>query len=152
MGTLPPGKVPVAGNAVMAKEIDLRGAMRFDREFEHAVECLDRGLIDVKPILTGTVSKDEAVLAFAPGQVSQRASESSDHLLIAGAALPRNRMSLRPTVAAQSNAKDMEENVTNYKLPRRTLLAGGIGLFAAPALIGIARAATTLRILDLLPE
>ena len=33
----------------------------------------------------------------------------------------------------------------NYKLPRRTLLAGGIGLLAAPSLIGIARAATTLR-------
>ena len=46
-GTLPPGQFPFAGNLVMAKEIDLRGAMRFDREFAHAVACLDRGLIDV---------------------------------------------------------------------------------------------------------
>jgi hypothetical protein len=32
----PPGKVPVAGNAITANEIALRGARRFDREFEHA--------------------------------------------------------------------------------------------------------------------
>src|ERR1700761_1307527 len=47
VGTLPPGRFPVAGNLVMAKEIDLRGAMRFDCEFAHSVACLDRGLIDV---------------------------------------------------------------------------------------------------------
>ena len=55
VGTLPPGTFPVAGNLVMAKEIDLRGAMRFDREFAHSVACLDRGLIDVTPLLTASV-------------------------------------------------------------------------------------------------
>jgi L-idonate 5-dehydrogenase len=65
VGTLPPGKFPVAGNLVMAKEIDLRGAMRFDREFGHAVSCLDRGLIDVSPLLTACVPMDEASGAFA---------------------------------------------------------------------------------------
>jgi TRAP-type transport system periplasmic protein len=39
----------------------------------------------------------------------------------------------------------MEENVTHHKLARRTVLAGGIGLLAAPALIRNASAATTLR-------
>jgi L-idonate 5-dehydrogenase len=64
VGTLPPGKFPVAGNLVMAKEIDLRGAMRFDREFAHSVACLDRGLIDVKPLLTASVPAEEASAAF----------------------------------------------------------------------------------------
>jgi len=64
VGTLPPGQFPVAGNLVMAKEIDLRGAMRFDREFAHSVACLDRGLIDVKPLLTACVPADEASAAF----------------------------------------------------------------------------------------
>jgi L-idonate 5-dehydrogenase len=65
VGTLPPGRFPVAGNLVMAKEIDLRGAMRFDREFAHAVACLDRGLIDVAPLLTASVPAHDAVAAFA---------------------------------------------------------------------------------------
>jgi L-idonate 5-dehydrogenase len=65
VGTLPPGQVPIAGNAIMAKEIDLRGAMRFDLEFGHAVECLDRGLIDVTPLLTACVPVDDAAGAFA---------------------------------------------------------------------------------------
>lgn len=64
VGTLPPGSVPVAGNLVMAKEIDLRGAMRFDREFAHAVACLDRGLIDVAPLLTACLPADQASAAF----------------------------------------------------------------------------------------
>lgn len=64
VGTLPAGKFPVAGNLVMAKEIDLRGAMRFDREFEHSVACLDRGLINVTPLLTASVPAEEASAAF----------------------------------------------------------------------------------------
>jgi L-idonate 5-dehydrogenase len=64
VGTLPPGKVPVPGNLVMAKELDLRGAMRFDREFAHAVACLDRGLIDVAPLLTACVPVEQASAAF----------------------------------------------------------------------------------------
>ena len=64
VGTLPPGKFPVAGNLVMAKEIDLRGAMRFDREFAHSVACLDRGLIDVRPLLTASLPAEQASAAF----------------------------------------------------------------------------------------
>lgn len=64
VGTLPPGQFPFAGNLVMAKEIDLRGAMRFDREFAHAVACLDRGLVDVGPLLTACVPAVQASAAF----------------------------------------------------------------------------------------
>ena len=54
----------MAGNLVMAKEIDLRGAMRFDREFAHAVACLDRGLVDVAPLLTACLPAEQASAAF----------------------------------------------------------------------------------------
>ena len=64
VGTLPPGQVLVAANAVMAKEIDFRGSMRFDREFGHAVQCLDHGLIDVSPLLTACIPFEDATLAF----------------------------------------------------------------------------------------
>ncbi len=64
VGTLPPGQFPFAGNLVMAKEIDLRGAMRFDREFAHAAACLDRGLIDVAPLLTACLPAGQAAAAF----------------------------------------------------------------------------------------
>ncbi len=70
VGTLPPGQFPFAGNLVMAKEIDLRGAMRFDREFAHAVACLDRGLIDVAPLLTASMPAGQASEAF--GLAKQR--------------------------------------------------------------------------------
>jgi L-idonate 5-dehydrogenase len=64
VGNLPPGRVPVAGNLVMAKEIDFRGSMRFDREFAHSVACLDRGLIDVAPLLTASVPAEQTAAAF----------------------------------------------------------------------------------------
>jgi L-idonate 5-dehydrogenase len=65
VGTLPAGKVPVAANAIMGKEIDLRGSMRFGLEFGHAVECLDRGLMNVAPLLTACVPVEAAATAFA---------------------------------------------------------------------------------------
>jgi L-idonate 5-dehydrogenase len=64
VGTLPPGSFPVAGNLVMAKEIDLRGSMRFDLEFGHAVACLDQGSIDVSPLLTACVAVEDVAKAF----------------------------------------------------------------------------------------
>jgi len=65
VGNLPAGRIPVTGNLVMSKEIDFRGSMRFDREFAHAVACLDRGLIDVAPLLTATVPASDAASAFS---------------------------------------------------------------------------------------
>jgi L-idonate 5-dehydrogenase len=38
--------------------------MRFDREFAHSVACLDRGLIDVTPLLTARMPAEEASAAF----------------------------------------------------------------------------------------
>ncbi len=58
------GEMTVPINAIVAKEIALRGTFRFDREFEWAVQFLGSGAIDVRPLLTEVVPLDEAVRAF----------------------------------------------------------------------------------------
>jgi len=47
-----------------AKEIDLRGSFRFHPEFALAVELMQSGLVDVKPLITHTFALDEAENAF----------------------------------------------------------------------------------------
>ncbi len=58
------GDMTLPMNAVVAKEIELRGTFRFDREFEWAVGVLARGAIDVAPLLTEVIPLDDAVRAF----------------------------------------------------------------------------------------
>lgn len=50
--------------AITAKELDLRGSFRFHPEFAIAVGLMQRGLIDVKPLITHTVGLDQAEDAF----------------------------------------------------------------------------------------
>jgi len=52
IGNLPGGLLSVPANAVMAKELDLKGSFRFGREFEQAVGLIDEGKIDVLSIVT----------------------------------------------------------------------------------------------------
>ncbi|MFD5804112.1 L-idonate 5-dehydrogenase [Streptomyces sp. NPDC127020] len=40
LGMLPPGRSPFAGNLVVSREIELRGAFRFDGEFDAALDLL----------------------------------------------------------------------------------------------------------------
>ncbi|NUP18324.1 MAG: L-idonate 5-dehydrogenase [Streptomyces sp.] len=40
LGMLPPGRSPFAGNLVVSREIEVRGAFRFDGEFDEALELL----------------------------------------------------------------------------------------------------------------
>lgn len=40
LGMLPPGQSPFAGNLVVSREIELRGAFRFDTEFDDALRLL----------------------------------------------------------------------------------------------------------------
>lgn len=40
LGMLPPGQSPFAGNLVVSREIELRGAFRFDEEFDDALVLL----------------------------------------------------------------------------------------------------------------
>ena len=58
------GDATVPLNAIVAKEITLRGTFRFDQEFEAAVRCLAQGAIDVAPLLTAVIPLAEAVRAF----------------------------------------------------------------------------------------
>jgi len=52
IGNLPGGLISVPANAVMAREIDLKGSFRFDQEFEQAVALIDKRQIDVLSIVT----------------------------------------------------------------------------------------------------
>ncbi|MGI5424764.1 L-idonate 5-dehydrogenase [Streptomyces sp. CA-179760] len=64
LGMLPPGQSPFAGNLVVSREIELRGAFRFDTEFDEALE-----LLAVESSFDGLVSAvvpvGEAESAFA---------------------------------------------------------------------------------------
>ena len=55
-------RLPV--NVIVTKELELRGAFRFDEEFRLAVELMGEGAVDVKPLLTATVPFEQAVEAF----------------------------------------------------------------------------------------
>ena len=58
------GDITLPMNTLVAKEIQLRGTFRFDREFEWAVGFIASGAIDVAPLLTEIVPMKEAVRAF----------------------------------------------------------------------------------------
>lgn len=58
------GDITLPMNTVVAKEFDLRGAFRFHEEFAVAVELLNKGLIDVKPLISGVFPYQESVKAF----------------------------------------------------------------------------------------
>ncbi|HXV30542.1 MAG TPA: L-idonate 5-dehydrogenase [Sinorhizobium sp.] len=50
--------------AITAKELELRGSFRFHEEFATGVGLMQKGLIDVKPLITHTLPLAEAVTAF----------------------------------------------------------------------------------------
>ncbi|MFI9564863.1 L-idonate 5-dehydrogenase [Streptomyces rishiriensis] len=64
LGMLPPGQSPFAGNLVVGREIELRGAFRFDAEFDDAL-----ALLAGQPAFDGLISAvapvSEAESAFA---------------------------------------------------------------------------------------
>ncbi|MEV2210475.1 L-idonate 5-dehydrogenase [Streptomyces sp. NPDC050997] len=63
LGLLPPGEVPVLGNIAVTRELELRGAFRFDSEFDEAIGLLAQGL-PVDAIVTHTFPLAEARAAF----------------------------------------------------------------------------------------
>jgi L-idonate 5-dehydrogenase len=64
IGNLPGGLISVPANAVMAREIDLKGSFRFDQEFEQAVALIDKRQIDVLSIVTAKQPLSNAPDAF----------------------------------------------------------------------------------------
>ena len=59
------GEMTLPVNTIVAKEFDLRGAFRFHEEFDVAVELLNKGLVDVKPLISATLPYRDAARAFA---------------------------------------------------------------------------------------
>ncbi|WP_131746223.1 L-idonate 5-dehydrogenase [Frankia sp. Cppng1_Ct_nod] len=64
LGLLPPGEVPLLGNIVVTRELTLRGAFRFDHEFDTALALLADGL-PVGPVVSATLPLADAPSAFA---------------------------------------------------------------------------------------
>jgi L-idonate 5-dehydrogenase len=64
VGILPAGDIPILANIAMGRELDWRSSFRFCDEFGQAVDALDRGLIDVTPLLTAALPAAEAAAAF----------------------------------------------------------------------------------------
>lgn len=58
------GDVTVPLNLLVSREIDLRGTFRFHPEFAQAVDLLNRGVIDVRPVISHTVPFERASEAF----------------------------------------------------------------------------------------
>ncbi|WP_343080730.1 L-idonate 5-dehydrogenase [Ostreiculturibacter nitratireducens] len=56
--------IPLPLSLVVTKEIRVTGTFRFDREFAIAADLIDRGLVDVSPLLTGVVPVEDARAAF----------------------------------------------------------------------------------------
>jgi L-idonate 5-dehydrogenase len=59
------GDVGLPMNAIVTKELELRGSYRFDEEFAWAADFLAQRAIDVEPLLTETVPFTDAGRAFA---------------------------------------------------------------------------------------
>lgn len=49
---------------ITGKELDLRGSFRFHEEFATAVTYIEKGLVDVRPLITDQFAIDDAVVAF----------------------------------------------------------------------------------------
>jgi len=58
------GDMSVPMLAITVKELDLRGSFRFHEEYATGVAFMQRGLIDVKPLITHTLPLAQAVDAF----------------------------------------------------------------------------------------
>jgi L-idonate 5-dehydrogenase len=59
------GEMNIPINTIVAKEFELRGTFRFHEEFGVAVELMNKGLVDLKPLISATVPYRDAGRAFA---------------------------------------------------------------------------------------
>jgi L-idonate 5-dehydrogenase len=81
VGNLPGGQIPVPANAVMAKEIDLKGTFRFGAEFDQAVDLIVGGKVDVLRLVTAERALSSAPDAF---RLAADRSQSVKVVLTAG--------------------------------------------------------------------
>jgi L-idonate 5-dehydrogenase len=62
--------------AMTAKELILKGSFRFHDEFFTGVSLMQKGLINVKPLITQTFPLSEAVKAFETASDRSRAMKA----------------------------------------------------------------------------
>ena len=74
LGLLPPGETGFLGNVVVTREIELKGAFRFDREFDEAISQLADG-IEVRGVVSHTFPLERAREAFELAGDRSRASK-----------------------------------------------------------------------------
>lgn len=60
VGNLPGGDLPVTFNTVMARELSVRGAFRFGKEYYQAVELIATGRVDVLRLVTARLGLEQA--------------------------------------------------------------------------------------------
>ncbi|MBZ5761264.1 L-idonate 5-dehydrogenase [Rhizobium sp. VS19-DR104.2] len=58
------GDISLPQNMIVAKEIEIRGTFRFHEEFALAVDLINSGRVDLKPLLTAVFPIEDAVEAF----------------------------------------------------------------------------------------
>lgn len=58
------GDVAIPQNMVVAKEIEMKGTFRFHEEFGLAVDLINHGRVDLKPLLTGVYPLEDVIAAF----------------------------------------------------------------------------------------
>jgi L-idonate 5-dehydrogenase len=59
------GEMTLPVNTLVAKEFDWRGTFRFHEEFGVAVQLINKGLVDLKPLVSATLPFRDAGRAFA---------------------------------------------------------------------------------------
>ena len=64
VGNLPGGQIAAPANAVMSKELDLKGSFRFAQEFSTAVDLIVAGKVDVLRLVTAERPLSQAPEAF----------------------------------------------------------------------------------------
>ena len=58
------GEMTLPINTIAAKELELRGTFRFHEEFGVGVDLLNKGLVDLKPLISATLPYRDATRAF----------------------------------------------------------------------------------------
>jgi L-idonate 5-dehydrogenase len=58
------GDIAIPQNTVVAKEIEMKGTFRFHEEFGLAVDLINSRRVNLKPLLSGVFSLDDAIAAF----------------------------------------------------------------------------------------
>jgi L-idonate 5-dehydrogenase len=58
------GDISIPQNMIVSKEIEIRGSFRFHEEFGLAVDLINKGRVDLKPLLTEVVPLEEAARGF----------------------------------------------------------------------------------------